>query len=475
MSNLLSSLISSAGALRVFDRGLSVAQNNVGNANTPGYVKQSLQPQAMAFDPARGLAGGVMPGEVRTSRNGHAEEYVRRHTELAGFAGQNVASLTAIENVLGISTENGIPAALNSLFQAFSAWSQDPNSPNMRQQVISRGDAVASAFRAAAAELTALRQQTDMNLRSTADQINALGGRLENYNRLRMQGGRSDAGLDAKVHAALEELSELVNFSALYQDDGTVTVLLGGQSLLVDGEHAYEVALEFGMPSEPPPAYPEGGNSARMLNSDGWDVTRTLSGGKLGALLNVRNEVVPSLLGDGHNVGELNHLAATLASEVNSIMASGWVRNEEPGATALFSMDPDNPAAAARSLALDSGATADNLPAIGQGAPPVSNGTALRLAGLGRAVNAALGNRTLVEYYGMIAARVGSEVRQASEARDQQLGFIAHARAVRDEISGVSLDEEAILMLQWQRAYQATARMITTLSELTEETINMAR
>ena len=475
MSNLLSTLISSATALRVYERGLNVAQNNVGNANTPGYVKQSVQPLAMAFDPARGLSGGVLAGEVRSSRNGYAEQYVRRHAELAGFAAQNVASLTAIENVIALSAENSIPVALGSLFQAFSAWSQDPNSQTARQHVLDQAESVTHAFRRTTSELTAVRQETDLNLRNTADQINTLAGRLQEFNRLRQQGERTDAGLDARIHATLEELSELVNFTALHQDDGTVTVLLGGQSLLVEGERAYDVKLAFRVLSEPPPVYPEGGDSARILNADGSDVTGLLSGGKLGALLDIRNRALPSLLGDGQNMGELNRLAGTLAAQVNSILADGWVRNGESGATALFVVDPSNPAAAAKSLALDPAVTAQDLPAIAPGDPPVSNGTALRLAGLGQAASPALQNLTLVEFYGTIAGSIGRDVQSGRDVRDQQLGFLANARSMRDEISGVSLDEEAIVMLQYQRAYQATARMIATLSALTEETINMMR
>jgi flagellar hook-associated protein 1 FlgK len=138
-------------------------------------------------------------------------------------------------------------------------------------------------------------------------------------------------------------------------------------------------------------------------------------------------------------------------------------------------VDPSNPAAAAKSLAVDPAATAESLPAIAQGDPPVSNGTALLLAGLGQAASPALENLTLVEFYGAAAASIGREVQRGRDVRDQQLGFLANARSIRDEISGVSLDEEAIVMLQYQRAYQATARMIATLSALTEETINMMR
>jgi flagellar hook-associated protein 1 FlgK len=475
MSNLLSSLVSSGNALRVFEQGLAVAQNNVGNVNTPGYVKQRAQAIAMPFDAAAGLSGGVEAGAVRSSRDLYAEQYVRQQTELSQFAEQSLSSLTVIENVVSLSAPDGIPAALNSLFQSFSAWSQDPNSQAARQSVMQRAEGVAAAFRHTADQLNTISERTTVDLKETAAQINQLAARLQEYNRLRQQGGKDDAGLDAKIHSTLEDLSTLVNVSVLHEDDGTVTVMLGGQSLLVSGEDAYPVTVDFRVPSDPPPLYPDGGDSARIINSRGRDITDLLSGGKTGALLDIRNRALPALLGDSHNLGSLNRLATTLATEVNTIVGSGWVRNGESGAAALFQVDPDNPTGAAKSLIVDPLATAANLPAIEAGDPPVSNGAALQLANLSRSQHASIENLSLVQYYGAIASSVGNQVQSAQDSRDQQQEFAAQARAMRDQVSGVSLDEEAIVMLEFQRAYQATARLIATLSELTEEAINLVR
>jgi flagellar hook-associated protein 1 FlgK len=475
MPNLFAALVTTTSALRVFERALSVTQNNVGNASTPGYAKQRMEPVARAFDPAVGLAGGVYAGDMRSSRNGYAEQYVRRHTELSGFYQQSVASMTAIENVLTLSAENGIPAEMTRLFEAFSAWSQDPNSQIARRDVLQRAESAAHAFRHTVAQLVNVRQETDAQIRNTADQINALAGRLQEYNRLRRQGQRTDAGLDAKIHAALEELSGLVNINTLYQEDGTVTVLLGGQSLLVVGENAFPVRTEQSAAPDPPPVYAGGANPTRVIASDGTDVTAALSGGKLGGLLDVRNRVFPSLIGDKQNLGTLNLLAATFVSKVNDLFVSGEVSPGVPGAAALFESDPLNPTGAAESMKLHPLVNQANLPARDPGPPEVSNGIALKLAELTRQPFAETGELSLVQFYGFTVASLGRDVERTRENHDQQQQFVAQARAMRDAISGVSLDEEAVLLLEFQRAYQATARVVAVISELTEDTINMLR
>jgi flagellar hook-associated protein FlgK len=69
MSGLFTALNSSASALDVFQRVLDVVQNNVTNASTPGYARQSLTLNALPFDPGAGVLGGVSAGEIQSARN----------------------------------------------------------------------------------------------------------------------------------------------------------------------------------------------------------------------------------------------------------------------------------------------------------------------------------------------------------------------------------------------------------------------
>jgi flagellar hook-associated protein 1 FlgK len=459
----------------VFEKALSVTQNNIGNASTPGYVKQRLLPQAMAFDPDRGLSGGVRAGPMDSSRVGYAEQNVRQRLEDLAKLEQKTSSLTAIENVLTISAETGIPGALNRLLETFSAWSLSPASGTAREGLLEQAAAVAHAFQQTAGQLVKVSQETETRIAEAADYVNTLAGRLQEYNRLRRQGGRSDAGLDARIHSTLEELSQVVNASVLYQEDGTVTVLLGGQSLLVVGENVYPVATDYIVPAQPPPTFPDAAPRARVIDAGGRDITNLLTGGRLGALLDVRNDILPSLLGDAYTEGNLNQLAATVANQVNGVFADAVDESGQPATFRLLAYDVTNPTAAAKSLSLSPLADVSTISARDAGPPPVSNGIALRLAALAGTAQAALGGLTFTESYGSIAAVLGRQLADASGMREQQEEFVSQARAFRNEISGVSLDEEAVILLQYQRAYQATARTITVLDKLTEETINLLR
>src|SRR5215475_2833393 len=146
MSNLLASLSVSAGALNAFDQALETTQNNVANAQTPGYAAQTQTFDSLSFDPSIGEVGGVRAGAGVSARDEFAEQNVHNQNMALGAATQNVNSLTSLQNLFDISGTSGIPSALNGLFQSFSNWSESPNDSNARQNVLNNAASVASAF-----------------------------------------------------------------------------------------------------------------------------------------------------------------------------------------------------------------------------------------------------------------------------------------------------------------------------------------
>src|ERR1700680_1630465 len=93
MGNLLASLLNTANALNVYEGALTVTQNNVTNANTPGYAKQRASLEAMSLDISIGLPGGVTLGPTESSRNGFAEQAVRDQQSALGYFQQRLRIL----------------------------------------------------------------------------------------------------------------------------------------------------------------------------------------------------------------------------------------------------------------------------------------------------------------------------------------------------------------------------------------------
>jgi len=473
VSNILSSLISSANALNTYDQVLQVSQNNVANASTPGFVKHRQSVLSLPFNPALGLTGGVRAGEVESARSTYADQTVRRQIILLGNAEQQVESLSSLQSVFDISGDSGIPRALNDLYKSFSAWAQSPADGVARQKVLDGAGAVASAFQQTAGALGNAQQEAERGVRNTVDQVNRLSAQLRDLNTLAFQGSRADSGLDAQIHAKLEELAEYVNITALEHENGSVDVLLNGQTPLVVGDQQYQLRTTLYQPADA--AYPGAAASVHVAASDGGDITSQIDTGKLGALLDIRNRLLPSYLGDANQQGDLNRMAQQFADRVNAVLTAGNIADGTPPTTGLplFTYGAD-PTAAAKTLSAEPLRPAD-LAAIAPGPPYVSNGVPLALAAGASPQDAAdkIDGSSFAQFYGFLAARAGSALGDAQSRLAVQQSAVAQTRNLRDQMSGVSLDEEAALLIQFQRAYEANSRLIVILDQLSQDTINI--
>ena len=481
MANLLATLLNSASALDAYDRVLEVTQNNVVNASTPGYARLTLPLQALPFDPAAGLSGGVLPGNLQSARDEYSEQAVRRQNTALGREQQATASLSSLQPIFDISGNSGIPNALNRFFQSASAWGESPSSTAARQTEIDRATELAQTFQSVARSVQALAQDTETQLRNTVDQVNQLVARVRTYNRAALESvsGSGDLGMDAQVHAALEELSQLVSFTATKQADGTTMILLNGSTPLLIGDVQYSIQAAMQVPTTPAPVNPNPPATATLLASDGTDITARTTDGQLGALLDMRNRVLPSYIGDAYQAGDLNRMAQAFADRVNTILTGGRISDGPPpvAGVPLFQYDGAHPTNIAQTLAVDSALTPAQLAVIDPGPPSVSNGVPLALSQMATPTDNAdkIDGVSYSEFYGSMAASVGGLLQSAQDGQQVQQSLVAQARNLRQQTSGVSLDAEAMVLVEFQRAYQANSRFITVLDELTQDTINILR
>jgi flagellar hook-associated protein 1 FlgK len=363
---------------------------------------------------------------------------------------------------------------LNRLFQSFSAWAQSPNDSVARQAVVERGSDVAAAFNQTAASLVNLARQTEHGAAQTVQSINQIAARLQTLNALARRTSRTDSGLDAQIHASLEELSRYVGITVLEQEDGSVNVLMNGQVALVAGDQSYPVSCRLVQPETPPPVYADAPPVLRVFSSDGRDITGATETGQLGALLDTRNRVLTSYLGDAWQSGDLNRMATQFADRVNALLTSGVAPDGSPGA-GLFTYGA-NPTDTARTLSVDTAAVLPGrLGAAQPGPPAVSNGVPLALSAIASPQQPAdeIDGASYTQFYGRLAARAGAALNDAASRLDVHRSAAAQARNLRQQMSGVSLDEEATILMQFQRAYEANSRLIAVLDRLSEATINI--
>ncbi len=477
MSNILASLNVAANALNAFDLALETTQNNVANAQTPGYAKQTQSFDSISFNLSSGSVGGVTAGVVTSARDQFAEQNVHDQNTLLGGATQSVTSLTQLQNLFPVSGTTGIANALDGLYSSFSNWSETPNDASARQNVLNNAGNVASIFQQTAQGLFQFTQETGQQIQSTVADVNQLAAQLAAQNKQIQQGNSNDAGLDANIHNTLDQLSQYVNFSAAKQSDGSYTVLVDGQTPLVIGSQQYALGFQMAEPTNPAPVNPNAPPHAVILGADGSDVTAQVTGGQLGALVNLRNTVLPSYIGDAYQSGSLNTLAQQFADRVNAQLSSGNVTDGPPAQSGapLFTYDASNPTNVAATLAVDPSVTGAQLAAIQPGPPEVANGIPLALANMANPQDPLdqINGQSYTDYYANMASTVGAALNQATNNQTAQQSAVAQAENLRQQASGVNLDQEAVSLVQFQKAYDANSRFVTVIDTITSDLINM--
>ncbi len=378
MGNLLSSLLGAANTLDVYDRQLTAIQNNVSNASTPGYVRQTQTVVAKRLDIDHGLPGGVEAGPLVSARSEFAEQNVRTQFSQLGFVEQKANDLTGLESLFNLQSDSGVSGAISGLFASFSQLSVNPNDGLARQAVLDSAGQLAATVNQTAADLANLGAQAGTQMRDIVSTINQLGGQLRDLNETYRQNfqSRQDAGLDASIHSTLEELSEYAGFTTTREADGTTSVYLGGQIPLVVGDRIFPLSTDLSS------------SQAAVLDSTGSDVTGKITSGKLAGAIQEKNELIPSYL------DQLNTLASTLADQVNQKLSAGVDANGAAPSTDLFTYDAS--AGAALSLSV-TGITPDQIAAATPDAPG-GNSNALDLAALND--QKSLNGYTFVGFFG---------------------------------------------------------------------------
>src|ERR1017187_2109513 len=215
MGNLLASLLNSANSIQVYNRQLAVIQNNISNANTPGYARQIQSLTALPLDLNAGLAGGVGAGPLVSTRSEYAEQSVQTQVSQLGTAEQKAVDLSQVQTLFDLTSQTGVDTNLSNFFNSFSQLTVSPNDTLSRQTVLNSAQSLAGAFNQTATGLGNAGQQVDSQINGRSEEINQLAGQVRDVNSPYQQNfqNASDPGLDAQMHSALEQLSEVVGIT----------------------------------------------------------------------------------------------------------------------------------------------------------------------------------------------------------------------------------------------------------------------
>lgn len=451
MSSLLSTMFLATGAMAADQGALQATTNNAANVNTPGYSREvpilEENPPVVVGNLSFGM--GVSLAKLESVRDPILQLRIQQETGQQGQLNSFTSALSQAQTLFAAGAGD-IGSQISNLFSSLSQLSTNPASIALRQGVLTAASNLTSAFNNTAGNLSAQRSSLDLNVVQSVEQVNTLTQQIAGLNGqiTSLQNLGQDAGtfIDQR-DVLINQLSGLIDVSEIKSDSG-ITLTTSNGTALVAGNQSFSLTTQLGA------------SGFQRIFSQGTDITSSLNSGSLGGLIQARDQTIPGLLNN------LDTLASGLATAFNSANASGFDLNGNAGGN-LFT--PVSGAGSAANIAL---AVSD--PALIAASSDGSAGSNGNLGNLSAIQNQTIiAGATPTTYYGNIVFTVGNDVSNATtELQSSQL-VLQQLQDQRGSISGVSLDEEAANMTQYQQAYDAAAHIVTTVNQMLETVINM--
>ena len=448
-TDLLAILTAAAHALEAQRFGLDVAGENIANVNTAGYTRRIARFEAIPPTAAQEAGRGVRIAGVTAIRDPLIEARLRNDISDRDYYAASSDILSQVEAVIGLPGQS-IDSDINRFFDSFSQLADNAASTVARQQVIFDGESLAASIRAMADQLDQSRSGADRYIRQSADTINELAARIAllNADMAKVPADRTAPHERDQIIEAIKELAEHVDVVVVERgDQRALDVYIGSGRPLVVGVTTFNVNVVSVGPS-----------GFADIEHQGVSITSELTGGRIAGYVSVRDVEIPSY------ISQLDQLAYTLAQQVNTLHTSGFDLSGTAGGN--FFVPIGTVAGAAAAFTVDTTLAADTGLVVAAGvAQAGDNQVARSLSALRDQQVLNGGTATFDDYWGQLVFTAGNDAATSNGRLEGRSEAARQTAAAWDAMSAVSLDEEALQLTRFQRAYQANAVMFRTINE----------
>lgn len=455
-----------SGALEADQSALNIVANNVANANTPGYTQQVPNWNENAPVRLNGVdcGTGVTETGPTSVRDRVLEERLDQQQQAASGSATRLSALDSVQALFAPDsgaaggTMGDIGSDITGFFDAFSSLEANPTDNALREQVLSAARMLAGDVSDASASLNAQRASLDVEAASIASQVNSLTSSIAQLNmQIQSTSPDGDAGvLEDQRQQDLSKLSQLIGINQITTENNGLSVTTTAGAMLVSEGSSYSLTVGT-----------LDGGTHFFIGTEDITSSLTSGGGQLGGYLTARDLDIPQVL------SALDQLAYSISTQVNSLNNSGSDLNGATGTMANPSYIFRQPIAVAGSAMKMSVVMTD--PALiaaaspGEGSGDNSNASAL----------AALASQPIVSgltpsnFYSDFVTALGSTVAQVQTENTAQNASVTQLQTMRDALSRVNLNDEAAMMQQLERSYQAASQVFGILNAIMTSALNL--
>lgn len=464
------------GLLDLGKRGLMINQSalqttshNIANRTTEGFSRQrvDIQTSPPIFEGQHRIGTGAMAGGISRSNNPWLEKQIEREGSNLAFAEGRATGLQKIESVLNEQTVKGLSGSISDFFNSFRELASNPESAVARTVVRDNSLAMISNFKNVDRQVDNITKELNSQIQAGVGEINQITKEIAKLNEkilsVEITGANANDERDRR-DLLVKRLAEKVDIN--YSEDtktGTLNITAGKTGVLVAGT-SYE-QLRTGRTAD---------NKIQVLYelSDGGsvvDITDQFKRGGLGGAIDVRDNLVTDIKSN------IEALSYNISNEVNKAHMEGFDRNGQQGQM-LFEI-PQDGNFVIEDLKLNK-SILDDASLIAAAAKPNSvgdNTTANVIHSLQFQALMDDGKYTFDDFYNSKVGQIGTLTQRENSAFETQKNIVDQLKNTREGVSGVNLDEEASKMIEFQKSFEASARIIKMADEMFDTVLSLKR
>ena len=463
-------------------RSLDTTSHNISNANTEGYSRQITKQRATVptyGDPSGVVGTGVETYDIIRMRSSYLD--VKYWGQNKTYREWNVKQeqLEQIEGIFNEPSDTGIRIVMDEFFASLEELSKQPGDSTCRVAVLEKANVLAVSINRNGNELLNAVRDVNFSIKNKVSQINSLSEQIANLNKHIFSfelGGNKANDLRDQRNTLLNELSSIVNITVTEMpgpnNNNYMDVKIGGITLI---DHIDYNKLATEDKSVPGISDIGGGKISDIVWEGVGNQKVRIESGELKGLLDMRD-------GDGkgfnyrglpYYLNNLNEFAKGFASSFNNQHAQGVDYDGNQGGSFFYDPDPLEINSVNFSVNPDILLNPNKVAASSLSQGESDNGNVNLLIELRKSTTMFTSLKgTPDDFIKSILSALAVDSSQSKRMTENSLALLHHTENRRLSESGVSLDEEMTNMVKFQQAYNASARMITTLDAILDTTVN---
>lgn len=452
---------------------LQTVSHNIANKETEGFSRQRVEQQTnvpTGMGKLR-MGNGARAVKVTRTNNPYLEKQIQKESVNLGGSQTRAEVLARVEQVYNEQVNKGLNKYMAEFFNSFRELSNNPESLAARTLVKESSDFLAKDFKRVNNQLKEIQVDVDFQIASHVQEINSISKEVAELNQKIQVVELNDIPANDerdRRELLLKKLGELVNIRYSEGDDGMVNVTAGSTAVLVSGHSQRDL---IAIPTVEGESKREGNFEVFYKATDKGtpvNITKQLTSGRLGGLVQTRDETINYLL------DKVDKMAYSLIKEVNKAHVFGYDRYDRPAKEFFKSIELKN---ASEHIALNDDLIRDVglIASAADPGAPGDNRIANIIADIQYKGVMSEGDATIDEFYNSMVGEVGVTTAKANSGLKSQTDLVSQLKNIRESISGVSLDEETAKMIEFQKSFDASARLIRTADEMMDTVLNLKR